>query len=394
MKNRVGKNILLGLPPLSLYVHLPWCVRKCPYCDFNSHEVRGDLRQQEYVDALLRDLELELPLIWGRPVHSVFFGGGTPSLFTAEQIGRLLQGIRGLLTLAPDVEITLEANPGTTERDSFSAYREAGVNRVSLGVQSFNDVSLGRLGRIHGRDEVLAAIESVRRAEIKNFNLDLMYALPGQSLGEAVADIDRAISFAPAHISHYQLTIEPNTAFHVEKPALPEDELAWDMQDHCTGRLESAGFRQYEISAWSAEGRQCRHNLNYWSYGDFIGIGAGAHGKITLPAEGGIRRRIRVRHPKNWTGSAGTGKVLASDSLLSPEDRVFEFFLNQLRLRGGVQMLQFEPRTGLPWSDVAGRVISLIDRGLLEEQGDRLVHTETGWRFVNDMQSVFLPPRS
>lgn len=390
----MGKNSLLGLPPLSLYVHLPWCVRKCPYCDFNSHELRGDLQQQEYVDALLRDLELELPLVWGRPVHSIFFGGGTPSLFNAEQIGRFLQGVRGLLTLAPDAEITLEANPGTTERDSFSAYREAGVNRVSLGVQSFNDGSLGRLGRIHGRDEVFTALESIRRAKMKNFNLDLMFALPGQSLGEALSDIELAISYKPAHISHYQLTIEPNTAFHVHKPPLPGDELAWDMQDHCAERLGSAGYRQYEISAWSKEERQCRHNLNYWSYGDFIGIGAGAHGKITLPAEDGIRRRIRARHPKSWMAGAGTAEVLADNRLLSREDRVFEFFLNQLRLRGGVQKLQFEPRTGLPWSSVASRVTSLIDKGLLEEQGDRLAPTPTGWRFVNDMQSVFLPSGS
>lgn len=390
----MGKNSLLGLPPLSLYVHLPWCVRKCPYCDFNSHELRGDLRQQEYVDALLRDLELELPLVWGRPVHSIFFGGGTPSLFNAEQIGRFLQGVRGLLTLAPDAEITLEANPGTTERDSFSAYREAGVNRVSLGVQSFNDDSLGRLGRIHGRDEVFTALESIRRAKMKNFNLDLMFALPGQSLGEALSDIELAISYKPAHISHYQLTIEPNTAFHMHKPPLPGDELAWDMQDHCAERLDSAGYRQYEISAWSKEERQCRHNLNYWSYGDFIGIGAGAHGKITLPAEDGVRRRIRTRHPKSWMASAGTAEVLADDRLLGGEDRIFEFFLNQLRLRGGVQKRQFEPRTGLPWSEVVSRVTSLIDKGLLEEQGDRLAPTPTGWRFVNDMQSVFLPSGS
>jgi oxygen-independent coproporphyrinogen-3 oxidase len=390
----VGKSSLLALPPLSLYVHLPWCVRKCPYCDFNSHELRGDLLQQEYVDALLRDLELELPLIWGRPVHSIFFGGGTPSLFSAGQIGRLLQGVRRLLALTPDVEVTLEANPGTTERDSFSAYRAAGVNRISLGVQSFHDDSLRRLGRIHGRGEIFTALESIHRAGIGNFNLDLMYALPGQSLEDSLADVETAISFGPAHISHYQLTIEPNTVFHAHRPPLPDDELAWDMQDLCAGRLDSAGYRQYEISAWSKTGQQCRHNLNYWSYGDFVGIGAGAHGKITLPAENGIRRRIRARHPKSWMAGAGTGEALASDALLNPQERVFEFFLNQLRLRDGVHKKQFGPRTGLPWSEVAGRVASLIDRGLLEEQAERLVPTETGWRFVNDLQSVFLPPGS
>ena len=390
----MGKSSLLALPPLSLYVHLPWCVRKCPYCDFNSHELRGDLLQQEYVDALLRDLELELPLIWGRPVHSIFFGGGTPSLFSAGQIGRLLQGVRGLLALTPDVEVTLEANPGTTERDSFSAYRAAGVNRISLGVQSFHDDSLRRLGRIHGRGEIFTALESIHRAGIGNFNLDLMYALPGQSLEDSLADVETAISFAPAHISHYQLTIEPNTVFHAHRPPLPDDELAWDMQDLCAGRLDSAGYRQYEISAWSKTGQQCRHNLNYWSYGDFVGIGAGAHGKITLPAENGIRRRIRARHPKSWMAGAGTGEALASDALLNPQERIFEFFLNQLRLRDGVHTRQFGPRTGLPWSEVEDRVVSLIDRGLLEEQAERLVPTETGWRFVNDLQSVFLPPGS
>lgn len=390
----MANNNLLGLPPLSLYVHLPWCVRKCPYCDFNSHELRGELLQQEYVDALLRDLELELPLVWGRPIHSIFFGGGTPSLFSAEQIARLLQGFRGLLTLAPGAEVTLEANPGTTERDSFSAYREAGINRVSLGVQSFNDESLKRLGRIHGRDEVFSALESIHRAGMANFNLDLMYALPGQSLRDALADVEQAVSFEPSHVSHYQLTIEPNTAFHVHRPPLPGDELAWDMQDQCAGKLEAAGYVQYEISAWSKAGRQCRHNLNYWSYGDFLGIGAGAHGKITLPAEDGVRRRIRNRHPKSWMLGAGTEKAIADDRRLSPEDRVFEFFLNQLRLRGGVRIQQFEPRTGLPWAEVEGRVTSLIDKGLLVEQGDRLAATEIGWRFVNDMQSVFLPPGS
>lgn len=390
----MANNNLLGLPPLSLYVHLPWCVRKCPYCDFNSHELRGELLQQEYVDALLRDLELELPLVWGRPIHSIFFGGGTPSLFSAEQIARLLQGFRGLLTLAPGAEVTLEANPGTTERDSFAAYREAGINRVSLGVQSFNDESLKRLGRIHGRDEVFSALESIHRAGMANFNLDLMYALPGQSLRDALADVEQAVSFEPSHVSHYQLTIEPNTAFHVHRPPLPGDELAWDMQDQCAGKLEAAGYVQYEISAWSKAGRQCRHNLNYWSYGDFLGIGAGAHGKITLPAEDGVRRRIRNRHPKSWMLGAGTEKAIADDRRLSPEDRVFEFFLNQLRLRGGVRIQQFEPRTGLPWAEVEGRVTSLIDKGLLVEQGDRLAATEIGWRFVNDMQSVFLPPGS
>ena len=277
-----GGDVTLSTPPLALYVHLPWCVRKCPYCDFNSHVASDSPPTDKYVDALLSDLECELPLVWGRPVQTIYLGGGTPSLFGAAQIERLLNGIRGLLTVRPHAEVTLEANPGTLEHDSFRAYSDAGINRVSLGVQSFSDVALRSLGRIHGREDALQAVNSLGFAGLGNFNLDLMFGLPGQDLEEAVQDVRAAIACRPPHLSHYQLTIEPNTAFSAHPPVLPDADLAWAMQEACGELLEAAGYRQYEISAWAQPGRECRHNLNYWQYGDFIGIGAGAHGKLTI----------------------------------------------------------------------------------------------------------------
>jgi len=381
----------LGEPPLALYVHLPWCVRKCPYCDFNSHALRDELPADDYVAALLRDLELELPLTWGRVVGSVFLGGGTPSLFDAGQVDRLLSGIRSRVTLAPDAEVTLEANPGTVEHDSFAGYRAAGINRVSLGVQSFDATLLQRIGRIHGRGEALAALASIRASGIDNFNVDLMYALPGQRVGQALDDLRTALEFDPPHVSHYQLTIEPNTYFHAHRPALPDDATAGAMQDRGTELLEAAGLGVYEISARARAGRACRHNLNYWRYGDFIGIGAGAHGKLSLPARGIVQRRVRRRHPRDWMRSAGTPDGLAEVRDLPPAERVFEFFLNQLRLREGVHKAQFPARTGMTWSTVEPRVKRLIDRGLLEDRGDCVAPTATGWRFVNDLQAEFLP---
>ena len=383
---------VLQAPPLSLYVHLPWCVRKCPYCDFNSHAVPGELPAGEYVDALLADLEQDLPLVWGRTVQTVFFGGGTPSLFSAAHYERLLSGIRGRLPLSPAVEVTLEANPGTVEHDSFSGYRDAGVNRISLGVQSFSDTALRAIGRIHGRREALRAVESLHGAGVTNFNLVLMFALPGQGADDALEDVRTAVACAPAHISHYQLTIEPNTAFHAEPPTLPDEDQAWRMQEECGTLLAESGFGQYEVSAWSRPGHECRHNLNYWRYGDYLGIGAGAHGKLTLVAEQCVRRRVRLRHPGAWMRAVRAGEGgLAEDRLLPPEERVFEFFLNQLRLRRGVHKSQFEARTGLDWEVVAQRVAQLLDRGLLSEQQDWLVPTELGWRFGNETQALFLP---
>jgi oxygen-independent coproporphyrinogen-3 oxidase len=382
---------MLELPPLALYVHLPWCVRKCPYCDFNSHPLRDALPAEQYIDALLRDLELDLPLVWGRVVKSVFLGGGTPSLFSAAQVEKLLSGCRARLAFSPQAEVTLEANPGTVERDSFVAYRAAGINRISLGVQSFSDRALAAIGRIHGRSEALGAIESLHGAGFGNFNLDLMFGLPGQDLAEAQEDVRRAIESAPSHISHYQLTLEPNTAFHADPPTLPDEDAAWEMQETCAGLLAEAGFAQYEVSAWARPGRECIHNLNYWSYGDYLGIGAGAHGKITLPAEGTVLRRIRTRHPATWMKSAGDAASLADDRPVSSEELAFEFFLNQLRLRRGVRKSEFEARTGLAWAIVAGRAAELVSRGLAQDEGDLLTPTGLGWRFGNESQALFLP---
>jgi len=381
----------MELPPLSLYVHLPWCVRKCPYCDFNSHAVKGGLPGDQYVQALLKDLELELPLVWGRTVHSIFFGGGTPSLFRAGQIATLMSGFRSLLRVSPEAEVTLEANPGTTEHGSFAAYGDAGVNRVSLGVQSFNDDRLADIGRIHGRAEVESAVTAIHSAGIRNFNIDLMYALPGQSAGDALQDVRDAVACEPAHISHYQLTIEPNTAFHANPPALPGEDSAWEMQQECGQLLSRAGFGQYEISAWARPGFQCRHNLNYWRYGDFLGIGAGAHGKITLPAEQTVRRRVRQRHPESWMKGVWEGKGIIDDCVLDPSERVFEFFLNQLRLRDGVLKDQLETRAGVAWNEVAARVNVAVEKGLLKDENGVLSPTELGWRFSNEIQAVFLP---
>lgn len=378
-------------PPLSLYVHLPWCVRKCPYCDFNSHAVKGEIPADDYIDALFRDLEQDLPLVWGRTVQSIFFGGGTPSLFSAGQVERMLSGFRGLLNVAPGAEVTLEANPGTTEHDSFSAYGDAGINRISLGVQSFDDATLKAIGRIHGRQEVERALDSIARSDIENFNLDLMYALPGQTVEAALSDLRLALAASPKHLSHYQLTLEPNTAFHVSPPVLPDDDLAWAMQEQCAVLLEASGYGNYEVSAWARPGRECRHNLNYWEYGDFLGIGAGAHGKITLPALQEVRRRVKRRHPQAWMQGAMDADVLAEDLAIGPGERVFEFFLNQLRLREGVRKSMFSPRTGLPWSEVLGRVELALEKGLLEDRGSRLVPTLVGWRFVNEIQAIFLP---
>ncbi|NRB71206.1 MAG: radical SAM family heme chaperone HemW, partial [Xanthomonadales bacterium] len=306
-----------GLPPLSLYVHLPWCIRKCPYCDFNSHTLRDELPADDYIQRLWEDLEQDLPLVWGRTVHTIYFGGGTPSLFSAAHFDRLLAGFRARLDLAPGAEITLEANPGTIEHDSFQAYREAGINRVSLGVQSFHDPQLQALGRIHGGDDVQRALASLQSAGLDNFNIDLMFGLPAQSTEQACDDVRMALAADPAHISYYHLTLEPNTAFAVNPPPLPGEERCWEMQDAGSALLEAAGFAQYELSAWARPERQSRHNLNYWRYGDYLGIGAGAHGKLSLPANGEIQRLIKVRHPRRYLA----GERLAKTHVLQPAER-------------------------------------------------------------------------
>jgi oxygen-independent coproporphyrinogen-3 oxidase len=383
---------VLKLPPLSLYLHLPWCVKKCPYCDFNSHAVQGEIPTGEYIKALLADLENDLSLVWGRPVHSVFFGGGTPSLFSAAQIDQILQGVRSRLRLVPAAEITLEANPGTIEHDSFSAYRDAGINRVSLGVQSFDDDALSRIGRIHGRREIEQAIQSIHNAGVENFNIDLMFGLPNQTLQAALSDVKEALACKASHLSHYQLTLEPNTAFQAQPPVLPAQEACWEMQETCSTLLTAQGFEQYEISAWARPARQCMHNLNYWRYGDYLGIGAGAHGKITLPAMGEIRRLSKQRDPKAYLRALKSGHWRVEDRAVSDQERCFEFFLNQLRLHHGVKIQDFGPRTGLSWSFTSEAVSRAQDRGLLEQKDEMLVPTELGRRFVNETQMLFLPP--
>ena len=378
-------------PPLSLYVHLPWCVRKCPYCDFNSHEGRGALPFAAYVDALVADLDHDLPLAWGRTVHSVFFGGGTPSLFPPEAIDAFLQQASSRLRFAPEAEITLETNPGTAEHGRFEGYRAAGVNRLSFGIQSFDDGCLQRLGRIHDSREAVAAVELARAAGFDNFNLDLMYALPGQTLAMAQDDIARAIALEPTHVSHYQLTLEPNTVFAARPPrGIPDHDAAWDMQEACQAMLADAGYAQYETSAYARPGRQCAHNLNYWRFGDYLGIGAGAHGKLTLGAEQAILRRWKLKHPTAYLAHAGSDAAIGGDERIGPERRPFDFMLNALRLNEGFALSLFEARTGLPRSAIAARLGAAVERGWLESDGERVVPTEFGRRFANDVIELFL----
>lgn len=378
-------------PPLSLYVHLPWCVRKCPYCDFNSHAAKGELPFDAYVDALVRDLEHDLPLAWGRTVHSVFFGGGTPSLFPARAVERILQAASARLRFAPDAEITLEANPGTAEHDRFDGYRAAGVNRISFGVQSFDDGCLQRLGRIHDSAEAEAAVKLAQDAGFDNLNLDLMYALPGQDLAMAQRDLEHAFALQPAHISHYQLTLEPNTVFFARPPqGLPDDDAAWDIQERCQALLAEAGYGHYETSAYARPGRQCAHNLNYWRYGDYLGIGAGAHGKLTLGAEQAIVRRWKHRHPAAWMETAGTAQAIGGDERIGPERRPFEYMLNALRLHEGFDLVDFEARTGLDRERIMPQLREAQKREWLEVAASRVTPTALGRRFANDVIALFL----
>ena len=378
-----------ALPPLSLYVHFPWCVRKCPYCDFNSHALRGEIPETQYIDALLADLEADLPRVWGRPVRSIFLGGGTPSLFSPEAIERLLAGIRARVVLLPEAEVTLEANPGTVETDRFRGYRAAGVNRLSIGIQSFQPEQLQRLGRIHGRDEALGAAQAARAAGFDNFNLDLMFGLPQQTLDEALADLRTALALNPAHLSVYQLTLEPNTLFHAQPPALPDDDVIAAMQDALQTELADAGFAQYEVSAYARAGRRCRHNLNYWQFGDYLGIGAGAHAKITH-AEG-ITRLWKVKQPRDYLEKTGTPAVLGGEQQLGKDDAVFEFMLNALRLTEGVPTILFGERTGLDSACLQKPLTQAVTRGLLEPDLDHIRPTPLGRRFLNDLIALFLP---
>jgi putative oxygen-independent coproporphyrinogen III oxidase len=424
---RPGTLNLAALPPLSLYVHLPWCLKKCPYCDFNSHEVlaprlppvatpRGGSGsgpaepvprlglvaagrglavelEQRYLDALRADLEASLPLVWGRRVVSVFIGGGTPSLFSPEGIDRLIGDIRARLPLEPGAEITLEANPGTFERERFKAFRMAGVTRLSVGVQSFDDAALKRIGRVHDAAQARAAVAEAAEA-FDTFNIDLMYALPGQTLQQLGAELDTALAFNPPHLSIYHLTIEPNTLFAVQPPTLPDADLASDMLDLITERTAATGLQRYEVSAFARPGHRCAHNLNYWQFGDYLGIGAGAHGKLSFPHR--VLRQVRWREPAAYMQQALAGQAVSNQHEVARKDLPFEFMMNTLRLQEGIELVRFTERTGLPLSAVQGTLHAARERGLLEwdEAADRIRATARGFDFLSELQAMFLPADS
>jgi oxygen-independent coproporphyrinogen-3 oxidase len=387
----------IELPPLALYVHLPWCIRKCPYCDFNSHEARGALPERDYVDALLRDLQSMLPGVAAREITSVFIGGGTPSLFSGESIARLLEGVRGMVPMADGAEITLEANPGAAEAARFRAFRSAGVNRFSLGVQSFDDASLRTLGRIHDAREARAAIDAALAA-CDNVNIDLMYVLPGQGVRGAGADVAAAVASGVPHLSFYHLTIEPNTVFGARPPRLPDPDVAADIEDAVHGHLAAAGYRRYEVSAWAREGFECRHNLNYWRFGDYLGIGAGAHSKLTSVDGAGalkIVRESRSRVPADYLARLAPARGAAAGALaerreITATDAVFEFMMNALRLTAGVPARLFTERTGLPLAAAGPALAAAASRGLMVPGEEWLVPTELGQRFLNDLLAMFL----
>ena len=378
-----------ALPPLALYIHVPWCVRKCPYCDFNSHELRGALPEREYVSALVADMEQALPQVWGRTVYSVFFGGGTPSLLSAAAVEEILSAARARFRLAVDAEITLEANPGTVEAQRFTAFRAAGVNRLSLGVQSFDARHLAALGRIHDDVQARRAIE-IAQAAFDNINLDLMYALPQQSLSESLADIEAAIHYRPAHISAYHLTIEPNTLFHRYPPALPDDDQAAQMQERIEARLAEAGYDNYEISAFAREGRRCVHNLNYWRFGDYLGIGAGAHSKLTFPDR--VVRAMRYKQPREYLRQVGAGTPAQETHAVAERDLPFEFMMNAMRLTDGFELERFEERTGIARTAVLGVLDRAEQDGLIERDHVRVRPSARGRRFLNELLMRFLPP--
>ncbi len=385
---RAGTLQLAALPPLSLYVHLPWCIKKCPYCDFNSHEMAGaELPEQRYIDALIADLEASLPLIWGRSVHSIFIGGGTPSLFSPAAIDRLLAELRARLRLDADCEITLEANPGTFEKDRFKAFRHAGVTRLSVGVQSFNDAHLKALGRVHDSAQAIAAVQEAA-ANFETFNLDIMYALPGQTLEDLEKDMRQALALSPPHISIYHLTIEPNTYFAKFPPVIPEEDLAYAMLDRITEMTAQAGMQRYEVSAYAKPGHRCFHNLNYWQFGDYLGIGAGAHSKLSFAHR--IVRQVRWREPGLYTENALAGEAVTQEAEVSRADLPFEYMLNALRLRDGFKLQDFTEKTGLPVSALQTGLDEAERKGLIERDLTSLRPTERGFDFLNDLQSLFL----
>jgi putative oxygen-independent coproporphyrinogen III oxidase len=383
---------------LALYVHMPWCVRKCPYCDFNSHQLKSAQPDGSYIDALIRDFDIEAPRISGRRIDTVFFGGGTPSLFQPAEFARLLRELRRRIEFADDVEITLEANPGTIERGRFQGYAEAGINRVSLGAQTFDARALQRLGRIHSADDTHRAVEELRAANLDNFNLDLMYALPEQSLELALEDVRIACALGPAHISYYQLTLEPGTVFHSRPPPLPDEEQAWQIQTAGQQMLADAGFLQYEVSAYARAGARCRHNLNYWQFGDYLGIGAGAHGKISLKLPERILRTIKPKQPRDYQERFGTARVseagaraaVGESTYIAAADLPFEFMLNALRLNEGFEREHYRQRTGLDLATIEQQIQRAEQRRLLAPREGGWQPTELGRRFLNDLQASFL----
>jgi len=385
-----------ALPPLSLYVHVPWCVRKCPYCDFNSHEAKQTIPEAEYVAALIADLESSLPAIWNRPVHSIFFGGGTPSLLSVSAVDTLLGAFRARLPLAPGAEITLEANPGTVEAEKFAGFRAAGVNRVSLGIQSFDDAKLQALGRIHSADEGKRAIDLALK-HFDQVNIDLMYALPRQTLEEARRDLECAIAFGTPHLSAYHLTLEPNTPYAHNPPPLPDDDAAADMQDMVEETLAAAGYAHYETSAYAKPGKACQHNLNYWRFGDYLGIGAGAHGKVTssapalAPGETPVLREMRRKHPRDYLEGAARGDFVQERRFVTAAELPFEFMMNALRLTEGFAAQLFDERTGLPIGLIQGQLRQAREQGLLDVAGESIAPTQQGRRYLNRLLQGFLP---
>ena len=378
-----------ALPPLSLYIHIPWCVRKCPYCDFNSHEARNAVPEEAYVASLIRDLELALPQIWGRPVYTIFIGGGTPSLLSAEAVESILSAVRTLLPLDINAEITLEANPGTVEAERFAGYRDAGINRLSLGIQSFNDAHLKALGRIHNTAEAKRAIEIAQR-HFDNLNLDLMYGLPGQTLQQAEQDLRTALEFSPQHLSCYHLTIEPNTLFAHQPPQLPDDDASHAIQQHIEELLAARSYVHYETSAFAQPKKQSRHNLNYWLFGDYLGIGAGAHSKLSFPDK--VIRQMRHKQPQAYIDGVTRNTPLQSEHKLTKDDLAFEFMMNALRLNQGFDETLFEERTSLPLLLIRRELEEAEQRGFLQHKGGRIAPTELGQRFLNDLLQIFLAP--
>jgi oxygen-independent coproporphyrinogen-3 oxidase len=378
-------------PPLSLYIHIPWCVRKCPYCDFNSHEARDEIPEAAYIDALIADLEQDLPAVWGRTVETVFFGGGTPSLFSPEGIDQLLADVRARIPLKPEAEITLEANPGTVDYARFKGFREAGINRLSIGIQSFQPELLKAIGRIHSDTEAITAVEAAHQAGFQNFNLDLMFGLPGQTQKQALQDLQMAKDLKPAHISWYELTIEPNTWFHRHPPQRPDDGTLWEMQQAGRTLLEAAGYQRYEISAYAHAQQQCRHNMNYWQFGDYLGIGAGAHAKISDAASQSITRTAKQRHPRNYLDSARTTARISSSTRITKEDALLEFAMNALRLDQGFSLTTFNATTGLSYTDIENIVNKGVAEGLLSHDGNIIRTTPKGQRYLNELLQHWMP---